>query len=74
MTDQDADGNVLPVGSLYATGFAAAGVCDGTLIYDKPFAQKGVRGTARPGNNHHRPHLTKQMREFEERIENRERR
>jgi hypothetical protein len=74
MTDQDANGNVLPVGSLYATGFSAAGVCDGTLIYDKPFAQKGVRAKPRPGKNHHRRQLTKQMREFEQRIENRERR
>jgi hypothetical protein len=74
MTDQDANGNVLPVGSLYATGFSPAGVCSGTLIYDKPFAQKGVKAQPRPRKNHHPRHLTKQMREFEERIENRKRR
>jgi Ice-binding-like len=74
MTDQDANGNVLPMGSLYATGFSPAGVCSGTLIYDKPFAQKGVKAQPRPGKNHHRRHLTKQIREFEERVENRQRR
>ncbi|HEY4949777.1 MAG TPA: ice-binding family protein [Candidatus Acidoferrales bacterium] len=74
MSDQDANGNVLPVGTLYATGFSAAGVCDGTLIYDKPFAQKGVRAKPRPGNHHHRRYLTEQMREFEERVENGQRR
>jgi len=74
MSDQDANGDELPAGTLYATGFSAAGVCDGTLIYDKPFAQKGVRAKPRPGKHHRRRYLTEQMREFEERVENGQRR
>jgi hypothetical protein len=74
MSDQDANGDELPAGTLYATGFSAAGVCDGTLIYDKPFAQKGVRAKPRPGKHHRRRYRTEQMREFEERVENGQRR
>jgi hypothetical protein len=73
MRDHDANGNELPVGSLYATGFSPAGVCSGAYFYDKPFAKKGVIAKPRPGKHHHRRYLDKQMREFEERIENHER-
>jgi hypothetical protein len=70
-TDQDANGNVLPSGSLYVSGTVISGTCGaGTSFYDKPFSTKNTRWERRPGRHRHHWHLTKRMRDFDERIEN----
>jgi hypothetical protein len=75
-TDQDANGNVLPSGSLYVTGTVISGTCGaGTSFYDRPFSRKILEPTPRPphrrGGHHHR-YVPKYMHEFQEEIKNRE--
>jgi hypothetical protein len=72
MTDQDANGVELPQGSLYVTGFSPNGICGGTYFYDRPFARHGATRGARPVHHHGRHCLGKRLREFENRIRDRE--
>lgn len=72
MTDQDANGVELPQGSLYVTGFSPSGICGGTFFYDQPFTRRGATGERRPVRHHRRHYLGKRLREFENRIRNRE--
>jgi hypothetical protein len=72
MTDQDANGVELPQGSLYVTGFSPSGICGGTFFYDQPFTRRGATGEPRPVRHHRRHYLGKRLREFENRIRNRE--
>ena len=72
MTDQDANGTELSTGSLYVTGFSPSGICGGTYFYDQPFTKLAFRVRFRPRHHHRRHHLGKQLREFENRIRNRE--
>jgi hypothetical protein len=70
--DQDANGNVLPAGNLYVTGYGVSGVCAGTYFYDRPFATKGVKATPiRRTPPHHRLN-DRFEREFDEKNPNRE--
>jgi len=76
-TDRDANDNALPAGSLYVSGTVISGVCgSGTAFFDKPFAQKILELRPRPRHrrrrHHRRWYMTKYMREFEGKIENRE--
>jgi hypothetical protein len=72
MTDQDANGVELPPGSLYVTGFSPSGICGGTYFYDKPFTKRGATVGSRPVHHHGRHYLGKRLREFENRIRDRE--
>ena len=72
MTDQDANGVELPQGSLYVTGFSPSGICGGSFFYDQPFTRHGATGEPRPVRHHRRHYLGKRLREFENRIRNRE--
>lgn len=72
MTDQDANGVELPQGSLYVTGFSPSGICGGTFFYDQPFTRRGATVEPRPVRHHRRHYLGKRLREFENRIRNRE--
>ena len=70
--DQDANGNVLPAGNLYVTGYGVSGVCAGTYFYDRPFAKKGAKATPiRRTPPHHRLN-DRFEREFDEKSQNRE--
>jgi Ice-binding-like len=71
-TDQDANGVELPEGSLYVTGFSPSGICGGTYFYDKPFTRRGASGRLSVGHHHGHRYLGKRLREFEDRIQNRE--
>jgi hypothetical protein len=73
MTDQDANGNQLPEGSLYVTGFSPSGICGGIYFYDRPFDRDRVRGNV-PRTRHHDPvYLGKPLSTWKKRIENRQR-
>jgi hypothetical protein len=72
MTDQDANGVELPQGSLYVTGFSPNGICGGTFFYDRPFTRRGATEGSRPVHHHRRHYLGKRLREFENRIRDRE--
>jgi hypothetical protein len=51
--DHDANGNVLPAGSLYITGMSIAGVCgSGYSFYDRPFSKKRLDSNS---NSHNAP-------------------
>src|ERR1700734_931639 len=77
-TDRDANDNALPAGSLYVSGTVISGVCgSGAAFFDKPFASKIPESTPHPRRPRHpRPrhrwYMTKYMREFDEKTENRE--
>ena len=76
-TDRDANDSPLPPGSLYVSGTVISGVCgNGTAFYDKPFGRKILEPRPRPRyrlrRHHHRWYMTKYMREFEGKIEDRE--
>lgn len=66
--DHDANGNVLPAGSLYVTGTSMSGVCGSdTSFWDAPFSKKGV--TAKPIIGRRQPpHSIKQIREWAEKM------
>lgn len=49
-TNTDANGNTLPPGDLYFTGFVPEGVCQGSSFVDRPFHRVGKKL-----KNHHRP-------------------
>jgi hypothetical protein len=72
--DHDANGNVLPAGSLYITGTSIAGVCgSGYSFYDRPFSKRGL--TAHPIPIIRRPHhrlRNRFERDLRERIDDRE--
>jgi hypothetical protein len=72
MTDQDANAVELPLGSLYVTGFSPSGICAGTYFYDQPFTRRGATGGPRPVHHHRRHYLGRRLREFENRIRDRE--
>jgi len=72
MTDQDANGLELPQGSLYVAGFSPSGICGGTYFYDQPFTRRGATGGSRPVYHHRRHYLGRRLREFENRIRDRE--
>jgi hypothetical protein len=72
MTDQDANGNELPEGSLYVTGFSPNGICSGVSFYDRPFDRDGVRGDRRRAGHHEQVYRGKQWSAWKEKIENRQ--
>jgi hypothetical protein len=71
MTDQDANGNELPEGSLYVTGFSPTGVCGGVYFYDKPFVRGTVARNIHHRRNHDQIYLGKQVSAWKKKIENR---
>ena len=72
MTDQDANGNELPEGSLYVTGFSPNGICSGAYFYDRPFDRDGVRSVRRRTVHHEQVYLGKQLSAWKEKIESRQ--
>jgi ice-binding like protein len=73
-TDKDANGNILPAGSVYVSGTVISGVCgSGLSFFDKPFStRKGFSPKRRRARRHHRWNMTKNMPEFQQEIQNRE--
>jgi hypothetical protein len=66
--DHDANGNVLPAGSLYVTGTSMSGVCgSNTSFWDAPFSKKGVIVKPIIGRRQP-PHSIKQIREWAEKM------
>jgi hypothetical protein len=72
MTDQDANGNELPEGSLYVTGFSPSGICSGAYFYDRPFDRDGVRSVRRRTEHHEQLYLGKQLSAWKKKIESRQ--
>jgi hypothetical protein len=72
--DKDANGNILPAGSVYVSGTVISGVCgSGLSFFDKPFStRKGWSPMRRHGRRRHRWNMTKNMPEFQQEIQNRE--